>query len=276
MRLSPYACSLLVLVAVPAAAQDLTIVSKTTRDGGAPTTVTGYLTSDRVRIADPAGMEFIMDLKSAQTTVLDAKKKEYFVVTRQDMEQLRAKVSAQMNSPEMKRAQEQMQQQMKNAPPELRKQMQAAMGAAMGGMAASVNVARTGTTRKIAGYTCENWAITMGELTKTEQCVSTDLPIPIVTWNAYQDYAESMRSLTAAAGPMGKGIADMAEKLKQIKGFPLAVTTTTNIMGRTSSHSSEVVEVRKGAVPASAFEIPAGYKKIENPMLQGLQSMPKR
>jgi uncharacterized protein DUF4412 len=275
MRLLPYASTALVLIAVPVAAQDLTIVSKQTRDGGAPATVTGYVTSEHMRVADPSGQEFIIDFKSGQMTIVDGRKKEYYVMTRQDMDAARARVTEQMNSPEMKRAQEQAQAQMKNLPPEVQKQMQAAMGAAMGGLAASVNVAKTGTTRKIAGYSCENWTISVGELSRSEHCMTTELPIPVPTMNAYRDYMEGMKNL-AAAGPMGKGLADVAEKMKQIKGFPLAVTTTTNVLGRTSTQSSEVVEVKKGPVPASAFEPPAGYKKVENPMMKALQSAPKR
>ena len=32
-----------------------------------------------------------------------------------------------------------------------------------------------------------------------------------------------------------------------------------------------MVEVRKGPIPASAWEIPAGYTKIDNPMLKSLE-----
>ena len=32
--------------------------------------------------------------------------------------------------------------------------------------------------------------------------------------------------------------------------------------------ASEVTEVKRGPIPASTWEIPAGYKKVESPMLQ--------
>ena len=38
-----------------------------------------------------------------------------------------------------------------------------------------------------------------------------------------------------------------------------------------STSESEVIEVRKGSIPASAWEIPAGYTKIENPMLKAFE-----
>ncbi len=151
--------------ALPAAADDLTIVSRMTRDGGEPTTATSYLASDHARIIQPDGQEAILDLKTGQITVLDGRKKEYFVVTRQDMDQMKARLQQTMNSPEMQKAQEQM----KNLPPEVQKRMQGMMGAAAG----SFYVKKAGTTRKIAGYNCDNWTITIGQFSKTEQCMTT-------------------------------------------------------------------------------------------------------
>jgi hypothetical protein len=140
----------------------------------------------------------------------------------------------------------------------------------MGG-AGGLDVQKTGTTRKIAGYTCENWTITLGTFSKTEQCLTTDLPVPVQAWTAYRDFADSMRSMMAAMGPMGKSMADAATKMKDMKGFPLALTTTSSMMGRTINASTEVVEVKKGAIPPSAWAIPEGYKKVDNPMLKGGQ-----
>ena len=247
--------------ALPAAADDLTIVSRMTRDGGEPTTATSYLASDHARIVQP-DQDAILDLKTGQITVIDGRKKEYFVVTKQDMDQMKTRLQQTMNSPEMQKAQEQM----KNLPPELQKRMQGMMGGAGGGF----DVKKTGTTRKIAGYNCDNWTITLGQFSKTEQCMSTELPVPVQTWDTYRDFAEGMKSAMASMGPMGKGIADIAAKMKEMRGFPLSSTTTSSFMGRSSSTSSEVVEVKKGAIPASAWEVPAGYRKIDNPMLKAM------
>jgi len=247
--------------ALPASADDLTIVSKMTHDGGQPTTATSYLSSDHARMVQSDGQEAIVDLKTGQITVIDGRKKEYFVVTRQDMDQMKAKLQQTMNSPEMQRAQEQM----KNLPPDVQKRMQGVMGAAV----ASVEVKKTGTTRKIAGYNCDNWSVTMGP-SKSEQCMTTELPVPVQTWDAYRDFAEGMKSMMASMGPMAKGMGDMAAKMKEMRGYPLATSSTMSFMGHSSSSSSEVVEVKKGAIPASAWEVPAGYKKVDNPMLKAM------
>jgi hypothetical protein len=258
---------LLLSTGPPAFAQDLTIVSKVTHDGGPPETKVSYISSNHVRMSEGDGREVIVDLKTGQMTSLDGKKKTYYITTRQDMDALMAKMQEQMNRPEMKKAQ----QEMKNVPPEERKRMDAAME----GMFA-VEVQNMGTTRKIAGYTCENWKMTLGQFSRSEECVTSELKFPPQAWEMYRGFADSMRSAMAAFGPMAKSAAKMQEQLKKMKGYPLAKTSTTEIMGRKSVIASEVTEVKHGPIPASAWEVPAGYTKVDNPMLKAFQSQSKK
>ncbi len=246
-----------------AASDDLTIVSKHTHDGKPAGTSTSYLASDHVRMAREEGHESIVDLKTGVMTVLDGKKKTYYTITKQDLEQLKVKLQEQMNSPEMKRSQDEM----KNMSPEDRKKMESFMG----GMSTAFDVKKTGATRKIAGYGCEEWTITIGEFSKTRECLTSELQYPAHAWDTYRDFSESMKSMMSAFGPMAKSAAEMAEKLKNMKGFPLAGSTAIDIMGHTTTTESEVIEVRRGSIPASAWEIPAGYTKIENPMLKAFE-----
>jgi uncharacterized protein DUF4412 len=255
--------AVLAAAAVSAAADDLTIVSKVTREGAEPSTETSYLTTDRARISQAeTGQDMMIDVKSGQMTVIDGRRKEYYVITRQDVEQMKAKLQQTMNSPEMLKAQEQM----KNLPPDVQKRMQAAMG----GMAASFDVKKTGATRTVAGYPCEEWAITFGTISKTTECVSTAVPIPLQTWDAYRDFSENMRAMMSSMGPMGKGMGDMQSKMKDVKGLPLWVNHSSSMMGRSTSTTTEVTQIKKGAIPASAWEIPAGYKKVDSPMVKAL------
>jgi len=246
--------------AVSAAAEDLTIVAKVSRDSGPASTAISYLTGDRVRLVMGDGNEMISDLKTGDVTMIDHKKRQYFTVTRQDMDQLQARMKQAMNSPEMQRAQEQM----KNLPPDVQKKMQAAMG----GIASSVTVQKTGTTRKIAGYNCENWTIAFGQISKSEECLTSELPLPEQVWQSYQDFMARMRGMTAAMGPMGRTVTELQEKTKEMKGFPLSKTTTASFMGRSMTTTIEVTDVRKGAVPTSAWQVPTGYAKVDNPLLK--------
>jgi len=266
MKLATHCLAALALAgAVPALADDLTIVSRVTQGNEPPTTATSYLASDHVRVVQGDGREFMADLKTGDMTMVDGKRKQYSVITRQDMEQLKARMQQQMNSPEMQRAQEQM----KNLPPEVQKKMQAAMG----GLMSAVTVQKTGTARKIAGYACENWTVAFGQLSKTEQCMSTELPLPMQAWDSYRDFADSMMGMMGAMGPMAKGLAEMREKMKDMKGFPLSIKTTTSVMGRQTTTTTEVVEVKRGPVPASVWQVPAGYTKVDSPFTKGFRSM---
>ena len=234
------------------ASDDLTIVTKHTHDGKPAGTSTSYLASDHVRMAREEGNETIVDLKTGVMTTLDGRKKTYFTLTKQDMEQLAAKMKERMNTPEMKKAME-------------------AMQGMSGGMSTSFDVKKTGATRKVAGYGCEEWAITMGTFSSIRECVTSELQYPVHAWDVYKDFAESMKSVTSAFGPMAKSGAELAEKLKTMKGFPVATSTVVDVMGHKTTLESEVIEVRKGSIPASAWEIPAGYTKIENPMLKAFE-----
>jgi uncharacterized protein DUF4412 len=238
-------------------AQDLTIISKVTRDGGAPETATSYISSDHLRMSQPEGSETIFDLKSGDMTVLDSRKKTYSIITQKDMDDMAAMIKEQMNSPEMKRAQEQM----KNLPPEQQKKMQEMMG----GMFA-VEVQKSGTSRTIAGYHCDNWSVTIGQFSKSEQCLTTELKLPEQLWQGYKKYYDSMKSTMAAMGPMAKSMESMSEQMRKLKGFPLANTATTTVMGRKSVTTTEVTAINRGPIPASAWQIPAGYKKVDSPM----------
>jgi Domain of unknown function (DUF4412) len=244
---------------VPALGQDLTIVSKVMKDGKPAETTTSYLSRDYVRSAQGDGKESIYDLKAGQMTVLDGTKKTYYVITRQDMEQVAARMKEQMNSPEAKKAQERM----KSLSPEEQQKMDAMMGGMF-----DFDVQKTGTTRRIAGYNCENWKITLGRFSKTEECLTSELQFPAQAWEMYKGFAENMKTMMAAFGPMARSMEKMQEKFKTMRGFPLATTTEINIMGHATTSVSEVTEVKRGPIPASAWEIPAGYTKVDNPMLK--------
>ncbi len=254
MRFSTFALSSLLFVAAAArASDDLTIVSKHTLNGKPGGTTTSYLASDHVRMAREGGNETIVDLKTGVMTSLDGKKKTYFTVTKQDMEQLGARMKERMNTPEMKKAME-------------------AMAGMSGSMAGSFDVRKTGETRKVAGYRCEEWTITMGTFSTIKECVTTDLQYPVHAFDTYKEFSEGMKNMMSAFGPMAKAGADLAEKLKGMKGYPVATATAVDVMGTRSTTESEVTEVRKGPIPASAWEIPAGYTKIENPMLKAFET----
>jgi hypothetical protein len=258
MRFSTLTLTTLVFAAgVAAASDDLTVVSKVTSDGKTWKTSTSYLAAEHIRMARGDEHESLVDLKTGTMTELDTKKKTYYTITKKDLEELSAKMQEEMNTPEAKQAMEAMQ----------------GMGASM---AASVEVKKTGAARKIAGYGCEEWVITMGTFSTTKECITSELKYPENAWAAYQDFSESMRKSMGAFGPMAKMGAEMAEKMKQMKGFPVATSMVMEIMGNKITSESEVTEVRTGSIPASVWEVPAGYTKTENPMAKSFEKHGRR
>ena len=98
----------------------------------------------------------------------------------------------------------------------------------------------------------------MGRALVFELCAAKGLEAPA-------KYFEGRKASFAAMGPLGKWYAKMFDEMKKIKGYPLSVAIDLD-MGTMKQHTvSEATEVRKGPIPASTFEIPAGYKKKPSP-----------
>jgi hypothetical protein len=134
----------------------------------------------------------------------------------------------------------------------------------------SMSVEKTGTSRTVAGMHCDNWTVSVGTMSKTEECLTNELKFPPQSYDRYKKYMDSLQSMIPAMGPMAKNLDAMREQMKKLKGFPIASTTSTNVMGHRSATTSEVIEVKHGAIPASAWAIPAGYTKTDSPMKQAM------
>ena len=245
------------LLAVPAFAEDLTIVFKTAGAGGAGTS-TSYYSSEKMRTGD-AGSETIVEYAAGKITAIDHKKKEYSEITLAEMETAMKAAQAKMDQ-----ANAQMEQQMASMPPAAREKMQQMMG----GAASSVTVTKGG-TRQVAGYTCQDYVVAMGQAMTTKICATTALqfPAPKVDYRKYASFAGSAAAM--ANNPMLKGMGTMADEMKKIEGFTIAEATSMKMMGRSMDSSKEAVEIRKGPIPASAFDVATiakGYKKVPHPV----------
>ena len=236
---------------VSQAADDLTIISKDTTNGKPSGVSTQYISSDYMRVSTPGGGT-IFDLKNGVTTTLDDTDKTYFVTTKRDIEAMGALFAEKMKDPKMKQGMAMMQ----------------GMG---GSMAESTAVTKTGETRKVAGFKCDVWKISSGGGTMTTtECVTNDLKYPVGTWTAFTEYGDAMRKAMSGFGPSADAAKQLADKMKVIKGFPVATSILIAVAGMKQATDSEVTEVRHTPIPASTWAVPAGYKKIENPTMQAL------
>ncbi len=257
-------CGLVIIAgtAVSLFADDLTMTSRVTAADGQISTAVSYFSKDHMRRAHGDGKESIIDAKSGEMTTIDNRKKTYYVMTPADFEQMSAKMNEQMNSPEMKK----MHAKMDDQSPADRKKMEGAMGSML-----DVKVQNTGVTRKIAGYSCTVWTMAMGQMSNTEECLSTELNVPVQMWDAYKKYAEGMKNTMASMGPMASAATKMREQMKDMKGYPLSTRTTVEIMGHKTVVGSEVTEIKHGSIPASVWQVPAGYTRVDNPMMKAFE-----
>jgi hypothetical protein len=222
--------------AFEASAQDLTITFKSS-DGG---TSSNYYTKDRIRTSS-GRTDTILEFATGKIISVDHQKKEYSEITFAEMDSM------------MKAQTERMEQAMANVPANMREQMQKMMG----GGTADVTVTKGG-TKTIAGYSCQEYTVTMGPNLTTELCNTTALTPPFDPANASK--------LSRVSVPMMKGSEKVAQKLAEVQGLSLSHRTSTNVMGHKSDSSMEATEVKKGSIPADVFAIPAGYKQVESPM----------
>jgi hypothetical protein len=164
----------------------------------------------------------------------------------------------------MEQANAQMEQQMASMPPAMRERMQQMMG----GVASSVTVTKGG-TRQVAGYTCQDYTMAMGQAMTTKVCATTALkfPAPNVDYRKFASFAGAGAAM--ANNPMFKGMGKMVDEMKKIEGFTIAEATSMKVMGRSMDSSKEAVEIKKGPIPASAFDVAQvakGYKKVPHPV----------
>jgi|SRR5450631_2439025 len=232
------------------AADDLTVISNVITNGQPSGTDTNYISSDHIRHSSAQG-DMIIDLKSGVVTNIDNKKKTYYTVTKQDMADMQAKFAERMNDPKMKQGMD----------------MIRGISASM---SSSTEVKRTGVTRKVAGYACDEWLINMGPMMSMTECVTSELKYPVQSWEALAAFNESMRKSMGAFGASAKSGEDLADKMKAIKGFPVASSTTVTGLTK-STFASEVTEVRRTPIAAATWDAPAGFSKVDNPMLKAFQ-----
>ena len=229
-RAVPAIALVLVLQAL-AAAEDLTLVSKITSGKGVSITSTQYLSSSKVRTGD-GDMDTIMDFASGKIVMVNNKKKEYSETTLEEIRAAMQKLEASMaGNPMMEK---------------------------MMGTVGDVTVQKGNTPRTIAGYDTQHYILTMGDSFREEIWAAPALTPPI-------QYFDARNAMYVAMGPMGKRFQRIGDEMRKIKGFPLATLTSVKMVMVKQDSTAEVTEVRKGPIPASAFEVPADYKKVDAP-----------
>lgn len=218
------------LLAVAARAEDLTILSKT-RFGEKQGTQTLFLTPTRMKTAG-AGNDSIIELSSGRMTFLDEAKKTYYVTSVEEM------------AAYAKRREEQSQA--------------SGFNTESFGVLGEASARKTGQGRRIAGHPCDDWVITMGEGLVFEVCAARDLRAP-------NGYFDARGAAYAGMGPMGRHFAKMFDAMKKVRGYPLSLAMHVKLQGMKQESLTEATEIKREAIAPAVFEVPADYTKRPSP-----------
>ncbi len=231
------ATSLLLPAALLAAAaslpaDDLTILSKVTV-GNSEGPSQQYITSTHSRSSSEQS-DSILHFPTGKITMFDHKKKEYWEATIDEMTAYWEKLTREMKGTPMED---------------------------MFGLGDDPEIEKLPGKRKIAGYDCDRYSLSIGDVLEVDFWAAPGLEPPA-------RYFDGRKISAAAMGPMGKLFEKMYDELKKIKGFPLSTAIIVRTpMSRTQS-LEEATEVKKGPIPASTFDVPAGYKKTKSPFVK--------
>jgi hypothetical protein len=227
--LSALALSAGLIGAAALSAEDLTVVSKVTfanREG----TSTHFIGSDRSKTSSRDG-DSIVSFADGKVTFVDHREKQYWETTVDEMEEYWDRMARKLRT----------------------------SGAGdMFDLRAKPRLEKLKGDKKVAGYSCEHWSLEIGDALEVDFWAAPGLVPP-------PRYYDGRRLSAIAMGPMGALLQKMYEELKNVKGFPLSTAVIIRTPFSRMESDEEATEVRKGPIPASTFDVPAGYKKVKAP-----------
>ncbi len=218
-----------ILAAWPLAAEDLTIVSKTTF-GNRESTSTQYISSEYSR-SSSGDADSIVHFTDGKVTFVDNRKKQYWEVTVEEMEDYWDRTARKLRT----------------------------SGAGdVWDLRAEPKLEKLSGRQKFAGYDCEHWSLQIGDALEVDFWAAPSLHPPA-------RYYDGRRLQSVTMGPMGQLFQKMYDELKKVKGYPLSTATIIRTPFSRTQTTEEATEVRKGPIPASTFDVPSGYKKVSSP-----------
>ena len=197
-------------------------------------------------------------IKDGTLFIIDDAEKSYVAVDKATLDQLAKKVSAAM---------EQMKEQLAKLPPEQRAQMEQMVPGMSGGDGKwTVEAFDTGKSDKVDGRACRIWDIKRNGELDDQICVVPYSALPgkenfqVIFANFAKVFEEMAKSVPMLAGMMSNEFDAQAK----VNGFPVRSRGYEN--GQLGDNEQLMKVWREEAIPASMFEIPAGYKRKQMPM----------
>ena len=198
--------------------------------GGKETTSTTYFGANAMRRASSDGRDEIIRFDQGKIVMIDHKRKTYSEMTAQDLQAMFDKMGAEIGRD---------------------KEAMEAMKKMMGQIFSQITVTKQGPGENIAGYATVKYLI-KGPM-EMEVWAAPDLKVPSLYYDALKT-----RMPPNPMFDMGK----IYDEMKKIDGMVLKNILTMSMMGQSMTTTTVVTSVEKGSVPASTFEVPAGYKAV--------------
>ena len=224
----------------------------------APATSKMWFDSGRMRMERAENNDTtVVILKNQTMYTISEKTKSYGVIDKATVEQLGATMAA---------ARKQMEARMASMPPEQRKKMEEMM-AKLGqgsGPKPQRTLQKTGRTESAAGLKCTVWEVLEDGKKEEEICAAPtgSLPNGEEMIKTFRDLAAMFKSFTESLGGGGMDNA-LWQDLDTINGVPIITREFSE--GKARSEMRLTV-ARKESVPASSFEVPAGYTEKKLPI----------
>ena len=227
----------------------------------APQPRTLVLDTDRMRMST-AATDVIFRGDLSKVWVLRSKDHSYLELTPGGLGQMGAR---------MDQAMALMKEKLAAAPEAQRKQIEAMMASRMGQGAPSappqVVYEKAGDARTVGAWSCLPYRIVLGGKASSEVCIAklSDLGLSRGDLTAFAGFGAFMAKATAAIGvlrsPMTSINFDSMTKAIGFDGFP--VQTTTKFGDGSRQIVVTLKSIQHEDPPAGAFDLPAGYTKID-------------
>lgn len=221
-----------------------------------------YVQDGNGRFVDSEGRTTL--IKGDTMYILDDSDKTYIAFDKATMQLLAKRISA---------ALDQAKEQIAKLPPEERAQAEAMMGGRMAAMSGeqkyTVEAVDTGKSDKVEGRACKVWDIKRNGQLDDQYCVAafSSLPGKENFQTVFANFAKVFEEMAKSVPMMQGMMSNEFEALSKVNGYPVRTRGYTNGKLEDSEHLVKVW--REEAMPASMFEIPAGYKQKQMPMGPG-------
>jgi hypothetical protein len=134
-------------------------------------------------------------------------------------------------------------------------QMKQYMG--MLGQQGTPSTQKTGNSKTVNGYPCEEYKITTSGMFSGETITCVSEKIDSKEFDRFRKFSED---IAKQFGALPEGV----------KGYPVLSDTKMSVMGQNITSHTEIVSVSYDAIPDSVFTIPADYKTTEMPQMPKL------